>query len=390
MDRNFLKGMNAQKLEGSVESARELELLVKDGHHQVNGHCNPDLALHRIGTGAEVVFDAQVAFDPFEEEFDLPSRLVELGHGESGNLQVVGEEDQMLGGLLVEVAHPAQRIWEVGRCFGKRWRSNLIAENTLQAIPRERSMTGEAKIALGASDEEGACQNDTSKPSKVHVAAIHHIEGTRFEEKVVEPVNIGIAGSGDVDAGRDRASQIELGMHLDPSFGASKIGPWEETQREIDGRGIQSVNRVLQFQSEILSGVEDTRLAHESFGKILPESVVSLLVGIGQGGLGNSFSKTKMVEGFAPGVETGGYVAQSFPPGQLRKSHTDQLLSATEMPNFALRVVALDQTGESLPVDQIEDLGEDVAAGVHCHRSSPNDSPSSNPSHPFWIATHSS
>ena len=390
MDRNFLKRMNAQKLEGSMESAGELELLVKDGHHEVNGDRNPDLALHRIGTGAEVVFDAQVAFDPFEEEFDLPSRLVELGHGESGDLQVVGEEDKMLGRLLVEVAHPAQRIWEVGRCFGKRWRSNLIAENTLQAIPRHRVMTGEAKIALGPRDEEGACQNDTSKPSKIHVAAIHHIEGSRFEEQVVEPVNICIAGSGDVDAGRDRASQIELGMHLDPSFGASKIGPREETQREIDGRGIQSVNRVLQFQSEILSGVEQTRLAHESFGEIFPESPVPLLVGIGQGGLGNSLSKTKMVEGFASGVETGGDIAQSFPPGQLRKSHTDQLLSATEMPNFALRVVALDQTGESLPVDQIEDLGKDVAAGVHCHRSSPNDSPSSNPSHPFWIATHSS
>jgi len=141
MDKHFLKGMNAQKLAVtdaqqrpgkpcSVESAGELELLVKDGHHEVNGDRNPDLGLHRIGTCTE----------------------------------------------------------------------------------------------------EGACQNDASKPSKVHVAAIHHIEGTRFEEKVVEPVNIGIAGSRDVDAGRDRASEIELGVHLDPSFGASEIGPWEETQ----------------------------------------------------------------------------------------------------------------------------------------------------------------
>ena len=390
MDRHLLKGMNAQKLEGSVESAGELKLLVKDGHHEVNGHCNPDLGLHRIGARTEVVFDAQVAFDPFEEEFDLPSRLVELGYGERRDLQVVGEEDEMLGRLCIEVAHSAQRVREVGCCFGKRRTPNLIAENTLQAIPRERPMTGKAKIAFGPSDEEGSGKNDPSKTSKIHVGSIHHIEGTCFEEQVVEPVNIGLAGSGDVDAGWDRASQIELGMHLYPSFGASKIGPWEETQREIDRGGIQGVNRVLQFQSKILSGVEDTRLAHESFGEILPESIVSLLVGFGQGGLGNSFSKTKMIEGFASGVETGGDIAQSFPPGQLRKGHADQLLSATEMPNFALRVVALDQTGESLPVDQIEDLGKDIAAGVHCHGSSPNDSPSSNPSHPFWIANHSS
>jgi hypothetical protein len=107
-----------------------------------------------------------------------------------------------------------------------------------------------------------------------------------------------------------------------------------------------------------------------------------LLVGIGQGGLGNSFSKTKMVEGFASGVETGGDIAQSFPPGQL--------LSATEMPNLALRIVSLDQTGKRLAIYQIEDLGEDVAARVHGRVSSKNVAQSSNAWHPFWIANHSS
>ena len=72
MDRSFLKRMNTQELESSVEFAWELELLVEDGHHEVDGHRNPDLGLHCIGAGAEVVFDTQVAFDPLEEEFDRP------------------------------------------------------------------------------------------------------------------------------------------------------------------------------------------------------------------------------------------------------------------------------------------------------------------------------
>ena len=361
-----------------MESTREFELLVKDGHHEVNGHCNPDLGLHRIGARTEVVFYTEVAFDPLEEELDLPTALVELGHGESWGLQVVGKKDKMLGCLLVEVAHPAQRIREVGRCFGKRWRSNLIAENALQAIPRHRAMTGKAKIALGASDEEGARLNDASKPSEVHVAAIHHIEGSRFKEQVVEPLNIGLTGSGNVDAGRDRASQIELGMHLDPRFGASEIGPREERQGEINRGGIERVNRVLQVQSKILSGIEETRLAHESFGEIFPEPPVPLLVGICQGGLGNSFSKTKMVESFASGVETSGDVAQSLPPSQLSKGHADELLAATKMPNLALCIVAVDQPGKSLAIDQVEDLRKDVAACVHGRVSSKTAAQSSN------------
>jgi hypothetical protein len=64
-----------------------------------------------------------------------------------------------------------------------------------------------------------------------------------------------------------------------------------------------------------------------------------------------------MVESFASGVETGGYVAQSFPPGQLRKSHADQLLSTTEMPNLALRIVAMDQPIERLLMNEFEGFG---------------------------------
>jgi hypothetical protein len=147
-------------------NGRELELLVKDGRHEVDGHRDPDLGLHRVGTGAKAVFDTQVAFDPFEEEFDLPSRLVELGYRKRRDLQIVGEE-------------------------------------------------------------------------------------------------------------------------------------------------------------------------------------------------------AEMVESFAPCFETSGYVAQSFPPGQLRKSHEDQLLSAPTMPNLALGIIALNQPVERLPMSELEDLGEDTAASVH-------------------------
>src|SRR5665213_3574516 len=179
MERLLLKRMNAQKLEGSVQAARQIEFLVKDGHHEVNGHRDPDLGLHRIGAGTEVVFDTQVTFDPFEEEFDLPAALVELCHRDGRDLQIVGEEDQILGSLLVEVMDTAQRPGEVGGWFGESWPAYLIAE------------------------------------------------------KPIEPENIGLAGSADMDAGRDRASKIELGVHLDPGFGGAKVGPREESQGAV-------------------------------------------------------------------------------------------------------------------------------------------------------------
>ena len=45
--------------------------------------------------------DSQVLLDPFEEEFDVPAGSVQLGDGEGGKSEVVGEEDQGFPGFFV-------------------------------------------------------------------------------------------------------------------------------------------------------------------------------------------------------------------------------------------------------------------------------------------------
>jgi hypothetical protein len=75
---------------------------VEDAHHRAKGYGDSYLRLHHIETTAKAGFDTQVPFDPFEKKFDLPSRLVELEHNESRDLQMIGKVDQMLGSLLKE------------------------------------------------------------------------------------------------------------------------------------------------------------------------------------------------------------------------------------------------------------------------------------------------
>ena len=52
--------------------------------------------------GAEEGFDAQVLFNPFEEQLDPPAIAVEFGDGEGGEREVVGEE--LEGGMCLGVA----------------------------------------------------------------------------------------------------------------------------------------------------------------------------------------------------------------------------------------------------------------------------------------------
>jgi|GEM_PF-3268320 len=93
MHRCFFKRVNTQKLQSSVQGSRQVQFLVNDGHHQVNAHRDPDLCLHRIGARSIVMLDAQMAFDPAEEQLDPPAQAVECGHGQRGDGQVVCKKD---------------------------------------------------------------------------------------------------------------------------------------------------------------------------------------------------------------------------------------------------------------------------------------------------------
>ena len=90
MERLFLEGVHAQNLVHGVETQAEVELFFEDGDQDVHTHRVPDLGfdgVHRIAPKAAQV---EMALDPFEEEFDLPAALIEIGDGLGGQVKVVG------------------------------------------------------------------------------------------------------------------------------------------------------------------------------------------------------------------------------------------------------------------------------------------------------------
>jgi len=361
-----------------VQGARQFQLLVKDGHHEVNAHRDPYLGLHRVGARPVVMLDAQMAFDPAEEQFDAPAQPVKLGHGQRRNAQVVGEKDQVLSGLLVAVSHLAQERREVRPGFGQSGFADLVAANSSREIHRQGALPGEAQILLGSGDEERPGPDDPIHALEIHIAAIHHVEGTRLEKQIVEPAHVVLAGGGDEDAGGNGSPQVDLRVHLDPGLGCPEIRPREERQGEIDGRGVQCVNRVVDVEPEILPSVERTGFAHEGLGQILPEPPVARFVGIGQSRFGQRLPEAQMVAGMGPCIQAVDNIPQSFPPRQLSKRHADELLATTEMAHAGLGIVALHQAGERLAVDEVEDLGKDIAAGIHGRRACRPERPISN------------
>ena len=350
--------MNAQKLQSSVECARQFELLVKDCDHKVRGDGDPDLRLDRVGTRAVVVLDPEMPFDPAEEQFDAPPHLVQHRYGKGRNLQIVGQEDEFLRGFRIEISHLPQESGKGLPGLCESWFSDMIAAQAGEPVHWHRVMPGELEVALCACHKEGSCIGYQNKPCEVHVATVHQIEGSGFEEKAVEPSHVVLSRPGNVYAGRNRTTQVDLGMDLDSRLGLPKIGPRKQSQRQVDSRGIQCVDRIVQIQTEVLSGIQRTGFAHQTLGQILPDAPVPAFVGIRESRFGNRFAEPKMIKGLGPGIEAGSDVAQTVPGSHLCENHTRELLPESKMADRDFGLVTLYYAVEGLAMDQVENLGE--------------------------------
>jgi hypothetical protein len=235
-----------------VECSGQLEPLVKDRNYQVGAHRNPDLSLHGVGTRAVVVLDAQMPFDPAEEQFNSPSQLVKHGHGQCGYFQIVGKEDEFLAVFQVEESHSSQQHWVSCSGLLDCRLAVMVASQSGEAIYWLRTMALELKIGLGTCDEERASIGNHGQAGEVHVSTVHKIERTSLEIKMVESSHVVLACSSDVNASGDWASQVDLGVHLDACLGLTKVRPRKKRQRQIDRGGIQGINRVVEFDTEVL------------------------------------------------------------------------------------------------------------------------------------------
>ena len=85
----------------------KMQTFLCDSDQQVGGYGNPYLRLHGVPAGAKEHLDAQVLFDPLEEQFHLPTLAVQIGDQFGLQGKVVGQKHQPFYGIVLD-HHPAQ------------------------------------------------------------------------------------------------------------------------------------------------------------------------------------------------------------------------------------------------------------------------------------------
>ena len=108
--RDFFEKGDAKNLQDFSETTVDFQFLLEDGHEYVNADGDPDLGFDGVLGGSTKGLDPQVLFDPFEEQLHTPAALVKVGNGQGRKGKVVGQEDQALPGIGIDVTDAAKRI----------------------------------------------------------------------------------------------------------------------------------------------------------------------------------------------------------------------------------------------------------------------------------------
>jgi len=259
-----------------------LQFPFNNGNQHVGGDGAPDLCLHRVLAVADKSLDTQMLLDPFEKQFDLPALFVQRGDSQRGQRSIVGQKHQRLADFRIFETDAPQLLRIAFRGVETVQRDELVANDSRASIDFHRIHPVRVHASLRTSHEERAHLVECGQPGEVEAAPIHHIERPRFDGQGIQHVDIAHLAVGDVDERRNVAAQVQQSMHFDRRFGRTKRCPWKKRQAQVDGRGIQSVDRVGEVDAETLVAIQFARTPDKHHRQVFPDMPVASFVGVGQ------------------------------------------------------------------------------------------------------------
>src|SRR6267143_1164351 len=260
-----------------------MQFLFHYGHEHINRDGDPDLGPQSILGSAVEILDAQVLLDPFEEQLDLPTAAIKLGDSQGWQAEVVGQKDESLIGLRVEITNTAQLFGIAFAGYGIDERNSLIADDSRSSVYWLRVESLEIETLSGPGDKEAGSEVQFVQAREIEVTAIHHIERAGFEAELIQNVDlVNLAMCNDHNSW-NAAAQVEQRVQFHRSFVLAKHGPGEKGQAQIDGGGIERVNRLGQLYAEAVVCIERSGAGNQHLREVGVDAPVAHRIRMGQG-----------------------------------------------------------------------------------------------------------
>ena len=338
--------------------------LIETGHHQVNADCDPDLSSCGVLGCPEKCFDAQVLFDPFEEQFDLPAAFVNGSDGLYWQIEVICQEDQALSSLSIKEADPSEFFRVVSFTFISAQPNGLIAAQTAGLVDWTRLTQAKSHIAFCADDKVGVRTFDSKEPVKVKVSPAENIDASSFKKHLIHEMDIMNRSVCNLHEDRYRTSQINLSVELNRSFGFAEMSPRKHRQTQINRGGVDGINNLVDVESVGVFAIKSSRLANQNLSECFVNTPVTMLVCISEISSCDVASDAHRVE-MRTSPQTGFNISKTLSESDLSKSHGEKLISGSHAFTRSRHRVKLHAAIELLTMDEIGDLSKNKAAGVH-------------------------
>jgi len=206
----------------------EFQALFDDGNQYVDEDGDPDLRFHRVLGGPVKGLDAQVLFDPFEEQFDLPATSVKLCDRNRRQCEVVGQKNQASVFLGVEEANASQFFGVILSGVETVKKDGLVALQPGGFVDRMRVKTFEIQISFGPRHKKGRGLMDHEQAGKVEIAAIHHVDRPWLERDIVEDVDIVNLAVGNNNKDGNGTPQVQKRVKFHGPLALAELGPGKE------------------------------------------------------------------------------------------------------------------------------------------------------------------
>jgi hypothetical protein len=342
-----------------------MQTLFHDSHEHIDGYSDPDLGLHCVLGGAIECFDSEMLLDPFEEQFDLPSALVQLCDGQSGHDEVVGQEDQAITCFDVVEFDSPDFVRVILGSIEAGEDAGLITYQPACTIDFMGIHSTEPGITLGTDDEEGLREVDLIEPGVIKITTIHDVERTCFREQVIEDVDVMDLTVSDKGKRWDTSSQIKQGVEFDCRFRLAEVCPGEKRQAQVDGSGVKRIDSLLQLQAEVVFSIETPCLGYQNLGELGIDAPVPFFIGFSQGASSDISPNAHMIPSRRNSSQTGFDISQAFTIGQLSEGHAEVLVPAGESLDVFVPIVSLNTSSEVVYGKKIHELCKDDSSGIH-------------------------
>ena len=257
------------------------EVVLNDSDEAICDDGNMYLYAYGILRSSPEGLDAEVLFDPFEEQLNLPEILVQQGNVLGGKVEVVRivcEGPMQLGSVINDAPERERVILLIPLSF-KSYR--LVTKDVVRAF---REVIPVLDVVIGMElltyDEERSRLMDGEEPCEVKVSSVKHIAGQRLIGKPVHSIDIVQSGGCDPIEYGNLRNDVNLCMDLDAGLGLSELRPTEYGQAKVNGRGVHGIEAAVQLK-RLRDALALCNGDHVK-GKLLKDAVVPEAVGPGQ------------------------------------------------------------------------------------------------------------